>query len=480
MESKYIIFGLIFLFGVPVGAAACVAIPAFSRWVMVVLIWSTCEPNLLGINFVSREFYRANTRGFEVLAADLFALVLILFMLVRRKEYPLRLFPPLTIPTLIYLLVGVISWLLAGPPQAVPEAATLPPYNLPYAMFEVNLYPLFELSKILRGFILYLVIVNYVRDEKSARAVMIGVIVSAVYMSWLAISSRYLYGVNRVRATLGHPNSLATYMAMLGSFAYALLLQSRKYFISVLYGFVMLLCGVSVILTISRGGMVALALGVWVNTLSLFPRHINFKNILLLSLGLLAAMLILLKAMETLKTRFVNQQSASEDMAYRGLYNSEGKLMAKEHTWGVGLGNFSAWSWIKYARQVDPDFPPGTPAHNNWFLTLGELGVPGVLALALLWLRYFTLAIPFYFSRRQDLLNTLAVAGCTAVLADHFQSCLQLGYRQSPMYFMMMTFVGLTAAGWYARREEKKMAAAETRDRPAVVGAPVGNAEWTP
>ena len=479
MDTKYVIFFLIFLIGVPVGALACMAVPALSRWVMVALIWSTCEPNMLGINFVSREFYRANTRGFEVLATDLFALVLILFMLLKRKEYPLRLCPPLTIPTLLYLLVGFISWTQIGPSLPVPDEATV----VPYAMFEIKLYPLFELSKILRGFIMYLVIVNYVRDEKSARTVMLGIVVTALYMSWSAISSRYLYGVNRVRATLGHPNSLATYMAMLGIFTYALLLQSRKYLASIFYGAVTLLCGVSVILTISRGGLMAFALGVWVNTLAFFPRHLNAKNILLLAVGALLAMSVLFVAMDTLMTRFFSQQNASEDIAFRGRYNSEAKLMAREHTWGVGLGNFSAWSWVKYAKDVDPDMPPGTPAHNNWYLTLGEVGVPGVLALALLWLRYFGLAIPMYFRGRQDLLHTLAVASCTAVMADQLQSCLQLGYRQTPMYFMMMIFVGLTVAGWYARREAQPPAAgaggtAPTVPKPSTTG-PTHTAEWT-
>ncbi len=450
METKYLIFGVVVLLGVPAGTVACLIYPALTRWVMVVLIWSTCEPNLLGINFVSREFYRANTRGFEVNAADLCALVLFFFMLLKRKDYPLRLFPPLTLPTVLYLLVGLISWTQVGPLLAVPEEAVL----VPYPLFEVKLYPLFELAKIARGFFLYLVIVNYVRDEKSARAVMLGVVVTAVYMSWSAISSRYLYGVNRVRATLGHPNSLATYMAMLGIFTYALLLQSRNYLTSAFYGLVTMLCGVSVILTISRGGLLALALGIWVNTLTLFPRHVNVKNILMLSAGILAALCVLFVAMDTLLNRFVGQQSASEDMAYRSLYNSEAKLMAREHHWGVGLGNFSAWSWVKYAKEVDPDMPPGTPAHNNWYLTLGEIGVPGVLALALLWLRYFTLAAPFYFSSRKDLMHALAVASCTAVLADHLQSCLQLGYRQSPMYSMMMILVGLTVAAWYVRRDK--------------------------
>jgi hypothetical protein len=193
--------------------------------------------------------------------------------------------------------------------------------------------------------------------------------------------------------------------------------------------------------------------GIWINTLVILPRHLNLKNVAVISMGVVAAGLVLFVAMDTLLNRFVKEQSAAADMAYRGLYNAEARLMAREHPWGVGFGNFSAWSWSRYAELVDPDLPPGTPAHNNWYLTLGEVGRPGVIVLAILWIRYLALAVPFYFRSRNGLIHTLALAGCTSVVVDHIQSCLQLGYRQTPMYFLMMLFVGLTVAGWYDHRE---------------------------
>ena len=413
------------------------------------LVWATCEPNMVGINFVSREFYRANTRGFEITLADLCTLILMGFMLCKRKEYPIRWVPPLTLPTFGYLLVGIISWTMAGPSLSVPPEAV----KVPYSIFEVGLYPLFELLKIFRGFILYWVIVNFIRDEKAARSLLLAVGVTMLYMAYLTLSSRYLYGINRVQATLGHPNSLATYMAMLGSFAFAFVLQSPTLWASMVFGFLTLLCALSVILTISRGGLGALFVGLWLNTVVLLPRYLSLKNMVLIVLSVLMAGMVLLAAMDTLLNRFSGEQNASADLAYRGLYNEQAKLMVKDKPFGVGLGNFSAWSWSRYAGLVDPDLPPGTPAHNNWYLTLGELGVPGVIALAIFWLRYFFLAIPFYFRKQKDLLSTMAMAACTAVIVDHIQSLLQLGYRQTPMFFMMMIFVGLTVAGWYARRE---------------------------
>ncbi|MEI8139626.1 MAG: O-antigen ligase family protein [bacterium] len=463
MEAKYIIFLLVVVFGIPIGVLICKTWQSMMHVVAVVLVWATCEPDLVGINFVSREFYRANTRGFEISLVDICVWILMITMLLKRKEVPFRWFPPLTIPTLIYLAVGIVSWLLAGSLITVPEEAKL----IPYEQFEVGLYPLFELSKIFRGFLLYLVIVNYVRDEKTAQTILFGIGLTALYMTWLAVSSRYLYGINRVRATLGHPNSLATYMAMLGTFVFAFALQRRQWLGSLVFGFLTLCAAISVILTISRGGLAGLVLGIWLNAMVLLPRHFNVKNIVLLFIGLVVAVVVLAMALNTLMNRFGGEQDASADLAYRGLYNQEGRLMAKDHAWGVGLGNFSAWSWLKYAGDVDPDLPPGTPAHNNWYLTLGELGIPGVIALAFFWLRFAGLALPFYVRKGKSLFHALAVASTTALLVDHLQSCLQLGYRQTPMYFMMMIFVGMVVAVWYAGHEAENV--------PSITSIPIAS-----
>jgi hypothetical protein len=461
METKYILFLLAMAAGVPLGVAACLAWKPLSRLVAAVMVWATCEPDLVGINFVSREFYRANTRGFEISLADLCALVLLFMMWMRPREYRFRWRPPLTLATLAYLVVGLLSWMQAGPPLPVPAEAAI----VPYPLFEVGLYPLFELFKILRGFVVFLVIVNFVRDEASARAVLIGIAMTAGYMGVLALKSRYLDGVNRVKTTLGHPNSLATYMAMMGTFVYAFVLQRRKALPSLVFGFLTLLAGVAVILTISRGGLAAFALGVCINTLAFLPRHFSAKNVALLALGAMAAAGVLFVSLDTLLNRFTKEQSAAEDLAYRGLYNAEAKLMARDRTLGVGLGNFSAWSWHKYAAEVDPDLPPGTPAHNNWYLTLGELGRPGVVVLAILWIRFFAIALPLYVRkpRGPPLLPALAIAATTSILVDHLQSCLQLGYRQTPMYFLMNVLAGLAVAAWYAEREARATAASAAR-----------------
>ncbi len=467
MEFKYILFFLMLLIGVPLGIVACIIRPAFTKLIVCVLVWATCEPMTAGINFVSREFYRANTRGFEVTLADLCVLILLGFMQAKPQDYPLRRFPPMAIPTFLYLLVGFISWIFVGSSLSVPPEAI----RVPYDQFEVGLYPLFELFKIVRGYLLFWVIANYVRSEEAARDLLRGIALTVLYMGYLTITSRYVHGIHRVQATLGHPNSLATYMAMMGSFSFAFVLYSKKWFASLFWGFLALLSTACVILTISRGGLAALMVGIWINTVVLLPRHLNLKNFVLILVSLLTAGVLLAVAMDTLAGRFVGEQDAASDMVYRGKYNDQAKLMAQEHFFGIGLGNFSAQSWVQYAGRVDPDLPPGTPAHNNWFLTLGEMGWPGVIALGFFWARYFLLLIPFYFrgkKKQKSLLTTLALASCTAIIVNQMQSLLQLGYRQTPMFSMTMIFMGIGIAAWYSKTSNKDGSApVAASERPA-------------
>lgn len=456
MEAKHVVFLICALLGVPLGILVCLVRPRMTRWVTIVMVWATCEPLRTGINFVSREFYRANTRGFEVTLADLCALILLGFLLLTPKDYALRWWPPLTLPTLLYLLIGWVSWSLAGAAIPVPPEAV----RVPYDRFEVGLYPLFELFKIMRGYLLFWVIVNYVRTERAARDLLWGIGLTVLYMGYLVLSSRYLHGVHRVQATLGHPNSLATYMAMMGSFSFAFVLASGKWLSSMFWAGLAAVSTAGVILTISRGGLAALLVGIWVNTMVLLPRHLNLKNMALILLSVVMAGLMLAAAMDTLSGRFIGEQDAASDMAYRGKYNAQARLMARDHLFGIGLGNFSALSWARYAERVDPDMPPGTPSHNNWYLTLGEMGWPGVMALALLWVRYFQLVIPFYVRGKKGLLATLALAGCTAIVVNHIQSLVQLGYRQTPMFSMTMIFMGVGVAAWYERRLPQRVASA--------------------
>ena len=108
---------------------------------------------------------------------------------------------------------------------------------------------------------------------------------------------------------------------------------------------------------------------------------------------------------------------------------------------------------------VDPDLPPGTPAHNVWFLNLGELGYPGLAAFILFWVRWLFLGLPGLVRVPKDLPHALRVGATASVFVCHVQSALQLGYRQTPLFLMLMIFLAITSAVHLGDRRAKREAA---------------------
>lgn len=449
-EYKYIIFFAVLFGGVPLGVVLCQVHKIFTKFFFVLLIWSSCEPDKLGINFFSREFYRASTRGFELSLIDICALILVGDLLLNWNNRKKIILPALCCPYLIYLGIALLSWALNSQNIATPDAVTTDKYTIhppPYKNFELWLYPLFEISKILRGILLFWILVNYLQDSEYIKIIYWGLALTVLYLTALALRDRYIFGFHRIKTNLGHANSFSTYMAMMATMFFPLILYSKSWIKSGFYSVLVACSGLCVILTVSRGGLVAMGLGIFVSLCILFVKTIKIKNIILLSLGFVMTCGVLYKSSDTLLNRFFGKQDASKDMAYRGKYNKKAKLMAADNIVGVGIGNFSAWSWLKYASEVDEQLPPGTPPHNLWFINLGELGYPGLIAFACIWLRFFAIAVINIFKTRKDpFLLTVSAACIAACLALHFQSMLQLGYRQSPQYFLMIIISAIVVA----------------------------------
>ncbi|MEM6821344.1 MAG: O-antigen ligase family protein [Verrucomicrobiota bacterium] len=452
MEPKFIIFWAVFLTGIPLGTLLCIRIPFLRYLTLGVMVWCTAEPDLVGINFFSREFYRAMTRGIEISLADLCAWVLF-FSLIFDKKIKVYWFPPTFGIYFLYLFIAIFGWITAVESLPVSAKATY----IPYSQFETNLYPLFEITKILRGILVFWVVANLGRDPKAMRAIIWGLVITVLYLTYIVLRDRYLLGINRVKATLGHPNTLATYMALMATLLFACAVSTREWIKSFFgYLFPAGCAALCVLMTISRGGLMAMAAGMGLAFTFLSLRNISLKNTLLVLLGGVMGTFMLALAADTLMNRFFGEQDAASDLEYRGKYNDQAKLMAEDYAWGVGAGNFSAWSFEKYAEIIDESLPPGTPPHNLWFLTLGELGWPGLVVFVLFWIRLYQVSIPFVIFERSSIYHTMACAAVSATLAGHLQNALQLGFRQSPLFFLNHICMGMMIAAYWVHKDAKK------------------------
>ena len=449
MEFKFIIFWCTLLIGVPFG----VLVSRFNKNAIHVfffaMILSMNESERFGINFMSRQDYRTITRGFEFTIVDILAIIVFLSMLLRPAEFKLKLLPPLFIVNLFYLLTMIIPWLyLESSTLPVPGVRFLDDYTIyppDYEFFEVALYPLFEFSKIARGLFIFWVAYNYFTNTKNYDMLIYCSAGSILYSTGLVLQQRYLHGVVRVYAHLGHANSLATFTGMHAMIVLVAAVRSKRFLTSFLF-FMTSICAVMIVMmTVSRGGLAILLLGYFCIAIFTIRNYLNSRNVMYMAGAVLVLFLMTLIAFDTLKQRFF--QDAVADYQYRNDYNIEALLMVKDHPLGVGGGNFSAFSWYEYGELANERNIPGTPAHNFLLLNLAELGYLGLAAFLLIWCRFFSLLHGLKKRLNPSVLDkSLIFSAGIAILAMLFQELLNFSYRQLPVLLTVMYLCAMVSS----------------------------------
>ena len=149
MDTKHLIGLFLIVFGVLGGSlGACLSLRARDA-MFFLLVTMRVITDRFDVHFVSLEWYRGTTRGFEVSAIDVLAVSLLAGLLLGRRSSPSpRWFWPASLGFLIlYFLYGCFS----------------------VAISEPRIFGLFELSKIFRGIVFFLAAAWYVRGEREVR-----------------------------------------------------------------------------------------------------------------------------------------------------------------------------------------------------------------------------------------------------------------------------------------------------------------------
>jgi hypothetical protein len=158
--------------------------------------------------------------------------------------------------------------------------------------------------------------------------------------------------------------------------------------------------------------------------------------------------------------------------------------IVEDHWCGIGLNNWSyrvsnefgprlGYRFVPY-RGTDKEpstiIPPNSnideaqaaPAHCLAALTAGELGIPGLFILLLLWLRWFQMGASFLWKRTPDPMRRVAIGILFGFGGIFLQSLTEWVFRQSPIYYVFQVLLGVLASLYHIKRLERRASAVET------------------
>ncbi len=409
------------------------------------------------INFLSREWYRGTTRGFEFSFEDGLALILLFgTLLASRRDNVRKYFVPGLALLLTYFAYCILNVAISDP----------------------KIFGMFELSKILRGIIIFLAVAFHVRGEREIRLLLYGLAGAICFEASVGLFDRYYLGINRVSATMGHPNNLSMFCLLATPILLAAALSSAAPRLRALYGIATLLGAGCVILTISRTGFAALVLTCGLTLVTCIGFKFTPRNIAILAIATLAALGMVGKAWNSLSVRYgestLEHEYMGDETEGRGYYLRVAAMIAQEEVLGVGLNNYS-WAvsrdyghrlGVPYIPYISTRVPPpveiirgktmltqlqAAPAHNLFALTVSELGIPGLLIFLALWARWFQMGGRFIWRHGESLLDRFGIGAFFGLLALLLQNLTEWAFRQTAVFFLAHIIIAALAAAYYYR-----------------------------
>jgi len=447
---KQVVASLLLLVGAVGLAAAVAAFPALRRVYVCLFFLSNTE--YLHINFVSMEEYRGWVRGFEVTSTDMVLLGLLAAVLFGWGKHPPRLFPPIFVAMLFYLLLVMVSTTTAFVP----------------------LYAAFGALKFVRYTIALWVLSNAIWDEEDVAWLFPTFLACVGYEVFISMKM-YLGGEYRARGTFDHSNTLGMYLNMLLPIVFSALLNLKTKLTWAYFAIFGAGTGI-VVLTLSRGSWVALALSLAVVTPVSFFLRARPKKFFLIGLMILMAIppsgILVQKMIKRI------QEAPESSGEARVMFNMVARQMAHDRTFGAGINNYSYGTDGPYSDPFEGGLDKGGLCHNLYYLTVGELGWAGLLALLLLHGTIYATVLKFLISHpREDTRTIFALGWLGGMLTVSLQSTLEWAMVQTSMSFTFLALAGVsTALGRIRSTDGAKNWRVWVRYVPVPVGGPAGRA----
>lgn len=475
METKDII-GLILI---PLATLGGIAVACSSQRLrdlaFFVLSAGTVVTDRLDINFMSCQWYRGTTRGFEFSFIDIIAISLLVSCILVPRNGTRRIYWPASLGFMLVFL----SW-----------------QGISIVMSDPKLFGLFEMSKTIRAIIVFLAAAFYIRGERELRILVFGICCAVFLEGMLSLKHRFILHVDRVTGTLDHANSLSLFLCMMTPLIVASI-NSKFPGWQRWFGYCCLgLASLAILLTVSRAGipifaMVVLGCTLFTMTWKITPTKIAITLIALMGIGGVLAL-----EWKSIAGRFLeaglDEELAAGGYESRGHYIQLTKVIVKDKPLGLGLNNWSYHVSKTYGTRVNTpyhdydDIPQwvlksdqifdwaanyAPPAHNLGLITIGELGIPGLVLFALLWLRWFSMGAKF-LKRTPNFSAAVVGTGLFFCICGIFlQSLTEWVYRQTAILLSFHLLLGALASLHYARRQVLSPAAEPARQKDQSKGS---------
>jgi O-antigen ligase len=380
------------------------------------------------INLVSHEYYRGDSRGFELTLVDLAALALLAGTPGSGRPSPYRLV------RYAYLAVALFSVTQAVSP----------------------LFAAFGVWKLLRMYVLLAAVTREGEDPQIPAYVLRGMLMGTLLQVGMGLYQRYGLHLYQSPGFFAHQNTLGMAMNLVLPVSLELLLAG-------LGGWLVLAAittgPVTLVLSLSRGAMATFAVVSGFLIVISAARRMTYRKVAVVMLGVVFAAGILYKAGDTIATRFATAPPASA--AERRHFNDAAALMLVEHPFGIGLNNYSLAVtdgdyWSRTAgpagddgfRQEDTPIPGehyGGIAHHIYWLTAAEMGYAGFVSFVALLVAPLYSAFRYGFKARRDPRGDVLVGLGTGMLAFHAQGLLEWAFRQTDLSYLYWLAVGVVA-----------------------------------
>lgn len=435
---KYIIFFSGAIVGVPSVLVFLLFFPKRAGWVFGTMLWSTCLGSRIAINFFSHETYRGTSRGMEVSLADLFALSMLIFMYMS-KRYRVSLWPKGVLWYLLYFIAAVLSMVNA----------------------ESRLFSFLELWKMLKMWLMFIVVYNYVLNTRDIEPMMIAFGIVAIHSFVLILWQKYILHIYQPDGLFPHQNSMSMYMGMIGTIFFLRWIHGTGSRLSRWFNLLSFICAsAGAILSFSRGAIMCYPISCILALAISLIHGWNYKQMLKILTLCSVCILAVGYLVPSIFLRFLYAPKSSGQT--RVNFAIAAVNMANDKTLGVGINNWGIkinppYTYAKHREEMRmrPDFKDGL-VETIYLMVAAECGWWALGVLLIWFISYYVLCVRnLVYCFRTEWFSLLAgiICGLTMV---YMQSTLEWVLKQSVNFYQLMTLYAVTAAVYKMSKKKKE------------------------